>query len=184
MNLLDFMILAALFFFILRGFFRGFFKELGSLAGVILGLLLADIYHPSLAGFLERFLSWGKLIPLLSFALLFAMVLVLCNLAGRSLKGAFQKVHLGWADKWLGAGLAALKGIAVVFLIFILVGFFVPSQTPAIARSTGAHLIIDSYRYILGFASQDSYQRWKEKMVAKKRETNDALSKKFGQQSR
>jgi len=175
------MILAALLFFILRGFLRGFFKELGSLAGVILGLLLANIYHPTLAAFLERFLSWGKLIPLISFALLFTAVLVICNLAGRSLKEVFQKVHLGWADKWLGAGLAALKGIAVVFLVFVLVGFFVPSQTPAIARSTGAHLIIDAYRYILGFASPDSYQRWKEKMVAKKREFDDVVSKKPGE---
>ncbi len=39
MNVLDGLILAILVFFLIRGIFRGFFKEIGSLAGVILGIV-------------------------------------------------------------------------------------------------------------------------------------------------
>ncbi|MBW2205067.1 MAG: CvpA family protein, partial [Deltaproteobacteria bacterium] len=40
MNLLDLIIIACMVFLIVRGIFRGFIREVGSLAGVILGIWL------------------------------------------------------------------------------------------------------------------------------------------------
>jgi len=46
MNLLDIIILVVMIFLIVRGIFRGFFMEIASLAGVILGILLGLHYYP------------------------------------------------------------------------------------------------------------------------------------------
>ena len=91
MNILDIIIIAAAIFFLIRGIFRGIFREIGSLAGVILGIWLANVYHLQMAGFLKSFITSGKYLPLISFALIFLVVLVLCNAGWLAFKKTVSK---------------------------------------------------------------------------------------------
>lgn len=171
MNPLDVIIVAAMVFFIVRAVFRGFFREVGSLAGIVLGIWLGAVYHPQVTAYLKQYVPAGKMLPLISFALVFALVVVLCNLAGWGLKTVMKKLLFGWADRGLGVGLAILKGILLAYLIIVLLTFYVPSQAPLIAESKLAPLIIRSYDSIIGFKSPAAYQDWKRKFLGGK---NDA----------
>ena len=179
MNLLDVIIIACMVFLIVRGIFRGFIREVGSLAGVILGIWLASLYQPQLTDFLKPFLPSGKFLALISFALIFLVVLVFCNVAGWLLKKLAKKIFLGWADRTLGAALAVLKGVLITYFAIVLLTFFVPSKSNIIAESKLAPIIINSYQAIVGLLSPGAYENLKKKFVGQKERIEKAFSEKI-----
>jgi membrane protein required for colicin V production len=178
MNLLDMIIFALMVFLILRGIFRGFFREIGSLAGVIAGIWLANGYHPQMTDYLTAYLPSGKFLPLISFALIFFMVLVLCNLSGWCLNIILKKACLSWTDRTLGVGLAVLKGAIITYLLIILLTFFVPSKTPLIAGSRLAPLIVSSYQSVVNLIAPGSYSNWKKKFLGNTKEVGEIVTEK------
>ena len=178
MNLLDIIIITATAFLVVRGIFRGFFREIGSLAGVILGIWLATRFQPQMTEYLARYLPSGALLPLMSFASIFVFVLILCNLAGWGMKLILKKVLLGWADRLLGAGLAVLKGIIITYLVIVLLTFFLPSQTPLIAGSRLAPLIVTSYQTMVNLISPSYYDNWKKKILGQREKLEEVISEK------
>ena len=116
MNLLDIIIIVTMIYLIVKGILRGFFREIASLVGIILGIWLANHYQPQMTDFLRSYLPSTRFLPLISFAVIFASILVICNLLGLILKQLFKKVFLGWLDRTLGAGLAIVKGVIITYL--------------------------------------------------------------------
>ena len=176
MNLLDVIIIAAMAFFVIRGIFRGFFREIASIAGIIIGILLANHYQPQMTTYLKAYMPAGKYLPLISFAVIFLVIFVACNLAGWCLKTISKKASLGWADRTLGIGLAILKGVIITYLVIVLLTFFVPSKTPLIAESKLTPLIVTSYQSMVGVVSPGSYERWKRKFFKEKKVQDERVS--------
>ena len=165
MNLLDIIIIVTMIFLLVKGILRGFFRETASLVGIILGIWLANQYQPQMTEFLRSHLPPNRFLSLISFAAIFTSVLVLCNLFGLILKQIFKKAFLGWLDRILGAGIAMAKGVIITYLVIVLLTFFLPSQTPLIAESTLAPLIIKSYQSMISLISPDHYENWKKKIL-------------------
>ena len=179
MNILDIIIIAAGIFFLVRGVFRGFVREIGSLAGVLLGFWLANVYQLQMAGFLKGFISSEKFLPLIAFALIFLIILVLCNLAGWFLKKLFQKIFLGWVDRTLGAALALVKAIVISYFIIVLATFFVSSKSPLMAQSRLAPFIISSYQTMVGLIPSDSHEKLKKSFDKQKNNLQEAIKGKI-----
>jgi len=165
MNLLDVLILACMVFLIVRGIFRGFVREVGSLAGIILGIWAACVYHPQMTALLKHFLPAWKYISLLGVVLVLFIVLVFCNGVAWLLHKFMTKVFLGWADRMLGAGLAVLKGVVIVYFAIVLTTFFVPSTSSFIADSRLVPAIVRSYQTMVGLVSKETYENLKKKFV-------------------
>jgi membrane protein required for colicin V production len=161
MNLLDMLIIATVLFFAVRGVFRGFFRETASLAGVVLGIWLGSRFQPQVTQFLQAHIPFVKILPLVSFALIFLVVLIICNLAAFLARIAFRMSFFGWVDRTLGAGVAVLKGIVIIYLAMVLLTVFVPAKAPLIAGSRLAPFIIHSYQSIITLVSPESYRRLK-----------------------
>jgi len=178
MNLLDIVIIAAMTLLIVRGIFRGFFREVGSLAGVILGIWLANDYQPQMTEYLKMYLPSFKYLPFISFGAIFVIVLILCNMAGWGIKMMLKRFFFSWADKTLGAGLAFVKCVVITYFVIVILTFFIPSKTPLIAQSRLAPLIIVSYQSMANLISPDSYQRWKNKLLRQNKKMGDAVSEK------
>ena len=157
---------------------RGFIREISSLAGVILGIWLGNLYQPWMTGILNRYLPFPQYLPLLSFIILFIAVLVICNLLGWSLKLLFKKALMGWLDRCLGAVLAVLKGIILSSLAILMLTFYLPEKTPFITNSTLAPWIIKPYQYITGIISPDHYKNWKNKLIGEPKKTGNIESDK------
>lgn len=178
MNWLDVVIIATMGFLVVRGVFRGFFKEIASLAGVVLGIWLGNLLQPQLTAYLKTHFASLPALPLISFAAIFVAVVILCNLIGLALKGLLKKAFLGWADRALGVGLALVKGLIITYLGIVLLTFFVPGNAPIISRSKLAPLIVSSYQSMVGLISPDAYERWKKRFMDKQREMKETLKDK------
>lgn len=165
MNLLDMVILGIILFFLIRGIFRGFFREAGSLAGVVLGIWLANIFQPQMTKHLQEFLPPFGFLSLISFVIIFMIVLISCNLIGWGFRLVFRRLFLLWADRTLGGSLAVIKGVIIVYLLIVIMTFFVPTKARLIAESTIAPLIITSYQSMTGLISQNFYKRWKNRVL-------------------
>jgi membrane protein required for colicin V production len=177
MNLLDVLILACMVFLIVRGIFRGFVREVGSLAGIILGIWAACVYHPQVNVFLKIFLPEWRYLPLVSVALVILLVLVVCNVAAWSLHKFITKVFLGWADRTMGAGLAILKGVVIVYFAIVLMTFFGPATSSIIVESKLAPAIVRSYQAMIGFFSPEAYDNLKKKSIEHKERTSTSPDK-------
>jgi len=165
MNLLDMIIICTMIFFIVKGILRGFLREVASLAGVILGILLANHFQPRMTEVLKAYLPVSDFLPIVSFALLFGAILVLCNLAGYGLSLLFQKVFLGWVDRTLGTGFAVVKGVIITYLVIVILTFFLPTQAPLIAQSKTAPWIISSYQTMTRLIAPDHYEKWRKRLM-------------------
>jgi len=178
MNLLDIIIITLMIFLIVRGIFRGFFREVASLAGIILGIWLANDYQPQMTEYLKAYLPSLKYLPFISFGVIFVIVLILCNLVGWGMRIMLKRLFFSWADRTLGAGLAFVKCVVISYLVIVLLTFFVPSKTPLIAQSRLAPLIIVSYQSMASLISPGSYQRWKSTLLGQKKKMDNAVSEK------
>jgi membrane protein required for colicin V production len=175
MNVLDYIILIPLVYLTVKGVLRGFVREAASLAGIILGIWLGNIFQPDVSAVLSRFLGKSDFIPLISIALIFVVVLILCNLAGRGLRLIFKKAFLGWFDRLIGGVFAVLKTIFLAYVVIIILTFYVPAKAPLITESLLAPWIIRSYQSIVGLVYPDHYNKWKKKILGKTGKVNSII---------
>ena len=176
MNVLDFVILGVITFLVIKGIFRGFFREISSLAGIIFGFLVGNHYHPQMAALLKPYIPLEKSLSLIGFIILFFLVLIFFNLLGILMHHLFKRLFIGWFDKSLGLGIALLKGIIICYLLIVLLTFFMPSSSPLIARSKAARLVIVSYQSMASLMSPDLYKAWKQRISKKSDKVGKAIS--------
>jgi membrane protein required for colicin V production len=128
MNPADLLIIVVLAVSAVSAFVKGFFVEVFSLAGVILGLFIAAANYGALAFWVARLVENLQAANLIAFLLIALLVMLLAGLAGRLLRGLVRTVGLGIVDRLLGAAFGFVKGCIVVTLILMGVVAFLPRQ--------------------------------------------------------
>ena len=176
MNILDIIILGLLTFFLIKGIFRGFFREIASLAGIIFGLVIGNHFYPQMADLLKAYIPLEKSLPFISFIILFFLVFIGFHLLGLLLHTIFKRLLIGWFDRALGICFALCKGIILSYLLLVLLTFFLPSTSPLIAKSKAAHFVIVTYQSMSRLVSPDLYQAWKKKITKESKVVGKAIS--------
>jgi membrane protein required for colicin V production len=128
MNLADLLIVIVLVVSVVSAFVKGFFVEIFSLAGVIVGLFVAAANYGGLASWVLRVVANPKAANLIAFLVIALVVMLLSGLAGRLLRGLFRGVGLGMVDRLLGAVFGLVKGGVVVTLVLMGIVAFLPRQ--------------------------------------------------------
>jgi membrane protein required for colicin V production len=128
MNLADLLIIVVLVVSVVSAFVKGFFVEVFSLAGVILGLFIAAANYGALAPWILRIIQNRQAANLIAFLLIALLVMLLAGIAGRLCRGLFRQVGLGIVDRLLGAVFGFVKGCIVVTLVLMGVVAFLPRQ--------------------------------------------------------
>lgn len=107
------------------GFMKGFIRQLASIVGLIAGLLIARALFASvgekLAVELGTSLTFAQIV---SFVLIWLLVPVVFLLLASALTRVINVVNLGFVNRFLGAGLGALKyallvSMAIHFIEFV-----------------------------------------------------------------
>jgi membrane protein required for colicin V production len=176
MNLLDYIIVIAVVYLIVKGAMLGFIREICSLAGVILGVCLGNLLQPWVTGLLRPSLPSTEYLPLISFALIFAVILILFNLIGWIIGLSTKNVFLGWLDRTLGVFLAIVKGIIITYLVIVILTFYIFPNEPLIAKSKLAPWVIRSYQTMISIISPDHYQNLKKKIIGERKKTGEITS--------
>jgi membrane protein required for colicin V production len=128
MNLADLLILVVLVVSVVSAFIKGFFVEVFSLAGVILGLFLAAANYGGLAPWVSHVVENHEVANLIAFLLIALLVMLLAGLAGRLFRGLLRGVGLGIVDRLLGAAFGLVKGCVLVTLVLMGMVAFLPQQ--------------------------------------------------------
>lgn len=158
MNWLDTVIIIVLAISAFFGLKAGIIKAVLSLAGMILGVVLAGRYYGALAGVLPFFSEPSEVANIVAFAIILIVLMVVAAVFARFLKWAASVMMLGWVNrlggaafglfmgalfcgallaiwvKWLGAGDTISESLVSIFLLdkFPLVLAFLPDEFDAV----------------------------------------------------
>ena len=127
MSIADWIILGFLVFSVIGAAMEGFFHEAFSLAGLVVGYLLAAWQYRRLADWFAPHLKSLWLGEIAGFLIVFFAVLLVAGLAGRIARWAMKKAGLSTIDRILGAVLGLLRGVLVVAVVLTATAAFAPA---------------------------------------------------------
>jgi membrane protein required for colicin V production len=107
---------------------QGFFSEALSIAGLVVGYLVAAWQYRRLAEWFETFLKNPWLAEVLGFLIIFFVILVLFGIAARIARWVMKEAGLRPFDRFLGALLGLLKGGLMVAVILMGMTAFEPTS--------------------------------------------------------
>ncbi len=129
MALIDWVIAAVVLMTVANAARKGFFVEAFSLAGIVLGLLLASWNYPRALPWFVGWLRPWALAETAAFLAIAIGVMVVAGLLGRVIRWSARSIGLGWADRLLGAGFGLVKGGVLVTLGVMLLAAFWPDDS-------------------------------------------------------
>jgi len=135
MNPVDIGIAVIIAFCVIRGFFRGFIKEVFSLVGALAGFFIACIYYADAATYLMRWLPAFAYLNIMSFVGIFIAVFILISLLGTGIRHLLNIVFLGWVDRACGILFGATKGVLIGSMLLLALTVFVPQSAWMIKSS-------------------------------------------------
>ena len=125
LTLVDWIIVIVLAGSVLAGLARGFFRSVFSLAGLILGVVLASWNYWRIAPLFKRIIHTVEIADAIAFIVIAAAVMIIAALLGWLLASFFKKVGLGCLDRLAGALFGFVEGLVFVTLcILVTVAFF------------------------------------------------------------
>lgn len=117
---------------IVKGYQKGFIIALFSIIAIIAGLAAALKLSATLAVYLQNNLSVsGKWLPIISFVLVFLIVVFLVHLGGRLIEKTFEIAMLGWINRIAGILLYVVL-YTIIFSIFL----FYADKVPVFEKTT------------------------------------------------
>lgn len=135
MNTLDIVFCVILGFLGLRGIFRGLVKEVASILGLILGFVLANLFHAELAPRLEGPLGGPGLANLVAYLGIFLGTVAAVFLAASLIRKILKMIMLGWLDSIGGGLLGFFKGALLCSIIVLALTAFLPSKATILTES-------------------------------------------------
>ncbi len=122
--LVDIAIVGIVILSMLAAITQGLLRELFSLGGLILGLVLASWNYARLAAPISHWIHSPGIANALAFLLIALGVMLLAGMIGSLLRKTVQVIGLGWLDSMLGAAFGILRGCVVVMVAMIAIAAF------------------------------------------------------------
>ena len=158
---LDWLILLAILLSVLGAIGQGFFYELFSFAGVIVGYLVAAWEYPRVATFYSHYVNSAWAADIAGFLTIFFVVVVLGGVAGKIARWAVEGIGLRWIDRLLGGLFGFLKGLVVCTVIVMALAAFNPTS-PWIQESRIAPFMLVTGRALIWAAPAELRQRFRD----------------------
>ena len=120
MNWLDVILLLPLLVGLVRGLMRGLISEVIAIAVVILGALGSRMWAAQFSAWLLRQFAWPtEVCDVVAYILLFLAIAIVLSILAKLLHKFLRAIHLGWANRLLGAIFGIAKyGILVLIVVF------------------------------------------------------------------
>jgi membrane protein required for colicin V production len=138
---------------------EGFFLEFFSLAGAVIGYLLAAWEYPRVAAWLARFVNSQWIADIAGFFAIFLAVVLLAGMLGRVISRAVRGIGLRWFDRLLGGAFGLLRGVLVSAVIALALAAFAP-QWGGLQQSRIAPFMLVTSRALIWAAPAELRQRF------------------------
>jgi membrane protein required for colicin V production len=122
MTWLDYAVIGVLAVSVVWGAWRGFVREVISLAGWVIAFLVANLFSEPLAKMLPDSMPRPEWHQLIAFVVIFLLALTVTTLAGVLLSKFVQKVGLGGLDRTLGGVFGLARGWLIALAFALLAG--------------------------------------------------------------
>jgi membrane protein required for colicin V production len=129
MTAADWLIVAVVLLNVVMAAIQGFFSEILSMAGLVVGYIVAAWQYQRLAEWLTSFLKNEWLAEIFGFLIIFFAILILFGIAGKIARKLMKEVGLSGFDRFLGALLGVVKGGLVVAVVLMGMTAFTPTST-------------------------------------------------------
>lgn len=120
---------------LIMGFFRGLINELSAICGVIGGFFAAYAFYSPVAGWLSRTISDPAYRKIISFFIIFIIIIVLVGITTLIVKYLLKTASFGWLDRISGAAFGTIKGIMIISIILLVLTAFLQKGSPLIKDS-------------------------------------------------
>ena len=147
MSWLDIVILVIIVIPTLIGLKFGIIKAVFSLAGVIVGVVLAGRYYDLLASHLT-FISQPSLAKIIAFAIILIGVMIIAAVLASLVKWVISAMMLGWVNRLGGAVFGFVLGAIFCGALLTMWGNFLGSGE-AMNNSFMAQLLLDTFPVVL-----------------------------------
>ena len=128
MSLADWIICAVVLLNVVTAAMQGFFSEALTMAGLVVGYIVAAWQYRRLAEWLEGFLKNAWLAEILGFLFIFFAIVLLFGVAAKIARWLMKEAGLSGFDRFLGAILGLLKGGLMVAVILMGMTAFAPTS--------------------------------------------------------
>jgi membrane protein required for colicin V production len=164
MNPFDIIVVIILAYCVIRGLFRGLIKELASIVGVIAGFYTAYAFYTQLSKILSAWITNASYLNILSFLIIFCLVLIIVNLFGMLIKHLMNIAYLGWIDRSGGFLFGAIKGILIVSVLFIILTTFLPKGAPVLKNAVLSPHVSSVSEKLVNLVSEDMKRQFTKKI--------------------
>jgi membrane protein required for colicin V production len=107
---------------------QGFFSEALTMAGLVVGYIVAAWQYRGLAEWMESFLKNDWLAEILGFLIIFFAIVILFGIAARIARWVMKESGLSGVDRFLGGILGLVKGGLMVAVILMGMTAFAPAS--------------------------------------------------------
>jgi membrane protein required for colicin V production len=128
MNVADWCIVAALVGSVIVATLQGFFYEVISLAGTVVGYLIASWEYPRLAAWIQPHVTSAWIANIFGFLVIFVAVVALAGLIAKVVRWLMREAGLTWFDRVLGGLFGVVRGTLIVAIVLMVMTAFTPTS--------------------------------------------------------
>lgn len=142
MNTADWIIAVGILVAIAQAASEGFFSEVFSIAGLVLGYIVAAWQYHRLADYFSPYLNSPWLGEIAGFLIIFAAVVIAAGILGRIVRWAVHRAGLSFFDRLLGGLLGAVKGALVAAVVLMGMAAFTPTWRYLEGSQLAPHFLV------------------------------------------
>jgi membrane protein required for colicin V production len=138
MTSFDYAVIAIVGLSLLIGLLRGAVKEVFSLAGWVVAILLANRFAAELAALMKPMLDNPPLAMISAYILIVLACLLVATLLKLAVSELIKAVGLGTVDRLLGVLVGAARGVLIVLILVLAAGMTTLPQAPFWRNATSS----------------------------------------------
>jgi membrane protein required for colicin V production len=169
MSYLDIIFLAVIAIMTAYGIWRGMISQVLSIAGIIVGYMLASQHYVEFAGQLK--FTDPNLAKIVSFILIFFACVLASTILAWLLNKIFRLPGLGVINSFLGGVVGFMKAFLLVAIVSLLLITMVSSDNPVLSKSMTLPYVLKAIRVAEGWIPKDLKENFHKKIDTVLKET-------------
>jgi membrane protein required for colicin V production len=176
MSGLDVLLIATVLLSAVAAAAHGFFSEVFSLAGIIVGFLLASWEYWRIAPWFEPYVKSPAVANAAGFLSILIAVAILAAIAGKVSSWVMKEAGLRWVDRFLGGAFGLLRGLVFATILVLIATAFTP-EAGWLQRSTIAGYLTVSARVVAWSAPATLRGKFLDGVAYLRKARQEALAK-------